>query len=413
MLGNFAMRLAMTLSGQLLAFDAAVRLVTSSAWTAMVIGLVGACFNGASLLGMPVAGRLADVHGHERVLAWSPLLGVIATGAVTLAALANLHGGAGVSFLLLVRVAEGVAAAAVLPPMLTLLSRATEHDASARTRVMGLFEITGLIGLSLGLLLAALLWDRLRTHALLVLAPSYALALPFLARRTGASTPARTAAAPSMLVTLRSLASQRQHVLFAMLWLTLNAVVGLWLQYVPYLLVIARPAAGQQVVGSVSGASASLLFVVVGLLYAGGTAAWSFLASRWTRRAMLAVSVSGIVGMAGSLALVNHGAWRLWMVAVALCLAVQGGITPAALGLVADLTADDDHSRGTTMGAYSFLLGVGQFFGGVLGGPFVARWQLDGLLAMSAVLGLVSLLMLGILPVHRPVTAPERASLAG
>jgi MFS family permease len=106
---------------------------------------------------------------------------------------------------------------------------------------------------------------------------------------------------------------------------------------------------------------------------------------------MLATAAGATVVMAGELVAINHGAPRELHVVTAVCVALQGGITPAALALLADLTAGEDEARGTTMGLFAFLMGVGQLAGVLLGGPVVARWQLDGLLALTTAFALVTL----------------------
>jgi len=42
-------------------------------------------------------------------------------------------------------------------------------------------------------------------------------------------------------------------------------------------------------------------------------------------------------------------------------------------------------------GSISVLLGAGQLVGNLLGGVFAARWQMDGVLALTAILAVVSL----------------------
>jgi hypothetical protein len=49
--------------------------------------------------------------------------------------------------------------------------------------------------------------------------------------------------------------------------------------------------------------------------------------------------------------------------------------------LSARLDLSERHaSRGAALGLYSFVLAAGQLAGNVLGGPFAARWQMDGVL---------------------------------
>ena len=44
-----------------------------------------------------------------------------------------------------------------------------------------------------------------------------------------------------------------------------------------------------------------------------------------------------------------------------------------------------------TMGVYSLLLGAGQLAGAGMGAPLAARWQMDGVLAGTAVFAAIAL----------------------
>ena len=413
---NVALQLGGMLSGQLLAFDAAVHLAPSQvAWGAWMVGLVGAAFNVTRLLAVPIAGRLCDTRGAERVLLASPILGSAAVMAAASMALLGIRGVAGVSMLVLARLVEGASAACAIPAMLTLLSRATEGRPEARTRVMGMFEITALTGLVGAMLSASLLWERFDTHSLVVLAPLYVLAIPLLAAGARTPPPAHAASgehADSMLVALRRLFSQRRHIVFAVVWIVTNALVGLWLQYMPYVLMLSARSPTQRLVGSLNGSGTTLVLAGVGTLYVVGTALWSWAGARVARTRMLGTAISATIVMAVVLAAVNHGAPRGLHVVTAICLLLQGGITPAALSLLADLTGDEDRSRGTAMGLFSFLLGIGQFIGVLLGAPAVAHWQLDGLLGLTAVFAALGLAGLGVMAKGR-VGESARAATPG
>jgi len=71
---------------------------------------------------------------------------------------------------------------------------------------------------------------------------------------------------------------------------------------------------------------------------------------------------------------------------------VEAGFTLAAFAHLAELTVPVDSSRGAALGLYSVLLGAGQLVGNLLGGPFSARWQMDGVLGLTAILAVVSLI---------------------
>ena len=63
---------------------------------------------------------------------------------------------------------------------------------------------------------------------------------------------------------------------------------------------------------------------------------------------------------------------------------VMAGATPAALGLLADITESHPADRGAIMGLYSVFLGVGQILGALVSGPAGDLAGIDGLLITSA-----------------------------
>ncbi len=73
---------------------------------------------------------------------------------------------------------------------------------------------------------------------------------------------------------------------------------------------------------------------------------------------------------------------------------ILAGATPAALGLLADMTETHPNDRGAVMGLYSVFLGIGQIIGALVGGA-TAQWRgIDGLLLGSFVLLLIAILPL-------------------
>ncbi|HEU6440598.1 MAG TPA: MFS transporter, partial [Terriglobales bacterium] len=76
---------------------------------------------------------------------------------------------------------------------------------------------------------------------------------------------------------------------------------------------------------------------------------------------------------------------------------VMSGATPAALGLLADVSEGFEEDRSAIMGLYSVFLGIGQVVGAILGG-LAASWKgIDGLIVATAgllVIGILALLNL-------------------
>ena len=82
------------------------------------------------------------------------------------------------------------------------------------------------------------------------------------------------------------------------------------------------------------------------------------------------------------------------MAAAGVGLFVLAGATPAALGLLADVTEAYPDDRGAIMGLYSVFLGLGQITGAILGGIAAQKAGLDGIFGVTLVLLAVAILPL-------------------
>jgi MFS family permease len=389
---NGLIRIGAAGSGQLFAFLLADRMSHQSGFGSLLVGVIGAAFFFTELVGAPFAGGLADRVGQRRILRWGPVFGIASAMVAALAAL-----GAGaipllVVILFLARLNEGASAAFAVPTTLTLLSRATDGDARRRTRVMGAFEVTSLVGMIAGYVVVGVAWDQIGTAAFLVLPPVYGLAW-WLVGSGGEETPRAVgidSERGSVMDVLRRLASKPGNLAFGVSWLAINAVVGLWMQQAPFLLSLPERSATQALVGGFSGQQIGLVFAVWGAAFLVGIALWSWLAPGMDRCRAMSVALVGMLGVVASLAWVNHGGPTvvLWLAALLVC--VEAGFTPAAFAHLAELTVPVDASRGAALGLYSVLLGAGQLAGNLLGGPFAARWQMDGVLTLTAILAVVS-----------------------
>ena len=73
---------------------------------------------------------------------------------------------------------------------------------------------------------------------------------------------------------------------------------------------------------------------------------------------------------------------------------VLAGATPAALGLLADVSESYPKDRGAIMGLYSVFLAIGQIVGQSLAGVAAQYRGIDGLLGLTLALVLVALIPL-------------------
>ncbi|MFL5712395.1 MAG: MFS transporter, partial [Chloroflexota bacterium] len=124
----------------------------------------------------------------------------------------------------------------------------------------------------------------------------------------------------------------------------------------------------------------------VGLLYWGNR----FKSMRRTTIILYGI-VGGAVLVAGGL-LANHSGGLPAVILIAAVLLagaglfVLAGATPAALGLLADISERFPADRGAIMGLYSVFLAIGQIAGALIGGV-AADWRgIDGMLLATFVL---------------------------
>ena len=193
------------------------------------------------------------------------------------------------------------------------------------------------------------------------------------------------------------LATSRSILLFAPTWLAINAILGLWALQAPLLLKGNIHDSSQFLMKGISATSigdgSAALAVVFGL----GLLFWGAVYARFRRTTMLLVGVGAFVVMAVDVLAINHlggqsEALLIALIGVAVgALFVMSGATPAALGLLADVSEGFEEDRSAIMGLYSVFLGLGQVLGAVLGGIFATWRGIDGLLMATAILLVIGL----------------------
>ena len=148
-----------------------------------------------------------------------------------------------------------------------------------------------------------------------------------------------------------------------------------------------------------------------------------FWGDRFRKYRRTTIIVYGIGGGALSVigaGVVNHFASAPLLALAAGVLAAAGlfvlaGATPAALGLLADMSEAYPSDRGAIMGLYSVFLAVGQIVGSFVGAESAKQFGIDGILAAT-----LGLLLLALVPLNRlrrfehvvGTAAPSRARSA-
>jgi predicted MFS family arabinose efflux permease len=187
--------------------------------------------------------------------------------------------------------------------------------------------------------------------------------------------------------------------LLAPTWIAINATLGLFTSQTLFQLVREPEArfAGQRLMGGFDPISVSVSLAAGGLLFFAGLFYWG---GKFRTLRRTSIIVYGIGG--GALLLVagtalNHAGGAPTVVHLGLLVVGAGGLfvlagaTPAAIGLLADMTEAYPDDRGAIMGLYSVFLGLGQITGSFVGGGAAQVAGLDGIFVASFLLLLIAL----------------------
>jgi len=405
--GTFTLRFSTGLTGTLLFYYLAnLPAHGGPEVSAFVVGLLTAAYFIAELVLSPIFGVLSDRLGAHRVMQWGPFFGataVVLTGITT-----------SLPLLALTRLLEGAAGAASIPSILGYIAHATTGDEPLRGRTVARFEAATLAGLGAGVVAAGVLYELIGREAFFLNAGVYAVSL--LIYRYGVSElPSEVEPAVGEGVALdgvhrsgfdldryRRVLSSASVWLLAPTWIALNAVVGAWTTQSVFQLV-KEPQPGfenQLLMGDLDPSQVSVAMAAALLIFFGGLLYWGNKFKRFRRTTIIGIGVFGGLLMMCAIYVLNHSqAWGLVVQAPSVLVLVAGlfvlaGATPAALGLLADISESHPADRGVVMGLYSVFLALGQITGALASGA-AAEWRgIDGLLAASLVLLIIALLPL-------------------
>ena len=414
LVGTFTLRFSTGLTGALLVYYLAqLPAHGGQVVDPVVVGMLAATFFVAELILSPPFGIASDRLGQRRVMQLGPGFGAVAvilTGLTT-----------SIPLLGVTRLLEGGSSAASVPSLLGYIARATAHDEALRGRAVARFELATLAGLGAGLVAAGPLWELAGRTGFFLNALVYGGS--WLIYRWGVrELPASATVSPARQHTgvrryLALLASSNVWLL-APTWIAINAAIGLWTSQSLFQLVqrADKPpmARSQLLMGGFTptqvsvGLTVGLLVFFAGLLYWGG---------RFRTLRRTTIILYGLVGGGMSIGctfIVNHSAGQplvipiLFVVGAAVGLFVLAGATPAALGLLADVSEAHPHDRGAIMGLYSVFLALGQVAGSLIGGEAARLLGIDGLLGAT-----ILLLGVAVIPLWRLRAFEHRLDAAG
>lgn len=413
--GTFTLRFSTGLTGAMLGvYLARLPEFGGEEVSPLVVGLFGATFYLAELVLSPVFGVLSDRQGHHRVMLYGPVFGAVAVIMTAFTADLGIEGPFAIilapfvgSLLVLgiTRWLEGASTAASIPSILGYIAMVTATSEDLRGKASARFEGATLVGLGAGFAVAPVLFAAFGPVAFLLNALVYGLS--FLIFWTVKDPAGEAAALKAPHVGFRrylDLIGSAHVWLLAPTWIAVNASIGLWFSQSIFQFTQANPDfPDQSLMQGFTPVQISLAAVVIGLIFGVGLIFWGNRFSSMRRTTIIFYGILGGGALVGAGLAINHGAgFPTAVLAVAVLIAVLGlfvmaGATPAALGLLADVSERFPNDRGAIMGLYSVFLAVGQIIGAIIGGFAADARGIDGMLIATAVLLAVALLPLALL----------------
>jgi DHA1 family multidrug resistance protein-like MFS transporter len=366
---------------------------------AFTLGLFTASFFAAELIFSPLFGTLADRFGYHRIMELGPAFGAVAvilTGLTTSLVLLGFT-----------RWLEGASTAASVPAILGFLAIATVGDEGLRGRAVARFEAATLAGLGGGIVAAGIVYTALGNVAFFANAVLYGVS--WCIYRFGVRDPrvdrgGREHGGRTTLARYLDILRGAHVWLLAPTWIAINAVIGLWTaQSIFQLIRDPQPQFADQML--MQGFSPLVVSAGLGvgmLIFFAGLVYWGNRFKRLRRTTIIGYGIAGGFVLTVAALALNHGAGLPGAALGALVVLIVGGLfvlagaTPAALGLLADMSEPYPADRGAIMGLYSVFLALGQIAGSLVGGLAADARGIDGLLVAT-----VALLVVALLPLWR------------
>jgi MFS family permease len=428
LLGTFTLRFSTGLTGAMLIYyltklsehhgilDQVLGLGPGQVVGPIAFGVITALFYVAELTFSPIFGVLSDRIGHHWVMQFGPVFGILAAVATWATTNLPIIGGT--------RILEGSATASSVPSILGYIAAATADDEGLRGKAVARFEAATLAGLLSGFVVAGLLFPLLGPAAFLVNGLIYAVSLAIY--RFGVDE--RLDPGPESGTGPQKGGTDLRHYwkiltgthvwLLAPTWIAINAVLGLYTTQTIFQMV--RPPdprfPGQLLMGGFDSVVISAGLAVGGALFFAGLIYWGNRFKALRRTTIILYGLGGGALLVIGAVAVNHSgalpdAVRLLLgLPVFLGVFVLAGATPAAIGLLADVTESYPDDRGAIMGLYSVFLGLGQIAGSLVAGVAANAFGLDGVLIASVVLLAVAVVPLMALRRYEHVLAGSGGS---
>jgi MFS family permease len=347
-----------------------------------------------------VLGAVSDRLGRRIFLIIGPLFGLTQVALLIFTPVANPF-----PYLLSLQLLAGISSAMQVPAVLGYLADYTVEDQSLRMRVMSLYELVTSGGLAVGVVLGGFAWDRFERGAFALQALGYLLVAMCMFVVPAVKQIIERGQARTLISRYLRLVRMPRLFIFIPAWISINALVGIWLgSQLTFILSAPHHDRYQLLMGSLSahgeGGHLSLVLGLYVLFFGLCLLFWAFFMNRAPRLLLMLSSIVGVYLACIALAGINHTGLHnlplliVWIALLLVGIFAESSFAPAALAYLADISEMSAKDRGLLMGLYSVFLGIGQLLGNGLGGVFAQKWGFDGLIFLTALLAFVALLAL-------------------
>jgi MFS family permease len=160
--------------------------------------------------------------------------------------------------------------------------------------------------------------------------------------------------------------------------------------------------------------------IIIAAIFGAGLLYWGNRFKTYRRTTIIGYGVVGGAVLVCAGIAVNHLWASYWPVAIVASIAAAGGLfvlagaTPAAIGLLADMSERFPTDRGAIMGLYSVFLAMGQITGALIGGVAADWLGIDGMFVATLILLGIAIVPLSQLRAQEhTISQSEPGGLAG
>ncbi len=353
------------------------------------LGFILALYPVAELISVSFFGALTDKIGRKPVLMFS---------LVTMLSAAFLFSILPIHFLVIASIVFGIGAASNVASSLAMVAEMSSVE--LRARLMSFYDLATIGGLVIGYGSAIILLrfiEPINVFHVAIAIVGIAILLGVFLKET------HTGEKISLGITamIKEVASDKNIQSLIPVYVPIISLYGMFLVFTEKIL--------EEHFSGLETLELILLFSLMGIPLVLSMIISGYYSDKWKKRKPFIIV--GLIGLGTLVVLIiSHATnldalWNWWPVLVVMGFAT-GAFPPAALAYISDVSKKE--TRGTTMGVYSLIFGMGMIIGPISGGYTLEHWGLFGLVMLVIIY--IAIAITGTLFMRELVESAENAS---